>query len=92
MNNDLNKLRKQIDELDTRIIELLGQRMVTVKKVGYYKKLHNIPPLDSKRWNEVLESRVKLANEVGLGDRFIRSILNTIHNEALELEEKENEK
>ena len=32
--------------------------MLVVKKVGEYKKLHNIAPLDEERWKKILQFRL----------------------------------
>jgi chorismate mutase len=89
MNSDnLDQLRKEIDEIDTRIIELLTKRMDVVKRVGVYKTARNIPPLDEKRWQEVLERIVRKAKERNLSEAMIKNIYEEIHNAALALEKK----
>lgn len=57
---DLNELRAEIDKIDNDILELFSKRMEVVKKVGEYKIEHNLPILNSKRENEVLEKCSKL--------------------------------
>ena len=47
---ELQNYRESIDKIDIQIIELLSKRFEVVKKVGEYKKLHNIPPLQPERW------------------------------------------
>lgn len=74
--DDLESLRKQIDEIDSSIINLLAKRMKVVKKVGEYKKTNNIPSFDKKRWQEILKSK----------RGYIKKIWKTIHNEALKIE------
>jgi len=41
----------------------LLRRFVVVEKVGKYKAEKNMPPLQPKRWEEVLETRKSLARE-----------------------------
>jgi len=76
MKNQLNDLRKQIDEIDTAIVNLLAKRMKVVEKVGKYKKENNLPPLDKKRWQEVIKTK----------KGFIKKIWEIIHEEALKIE------
>lgn len=57
MNNKLKDFRKQIDEIDEQIVNLLAKRMQVVEKVGQYKKENNLPPLDNSRWQKVIESK-----------------------------------
>ena len=52
---ELNELRKQIDKVDKQMAELFEERMNLVKKVGEYKKEHNLPILDKERENLVKE-------------------------------------
>lgn len=83
---DLNILRKKIDDIDDSIIRLLAKRLEMVKKVGIYKKQHNIPPLDSTRWQQVLRSKIELGKSLSLPQKLIEIIYNAIHDAALEIE------
>ena len=78
--------RRQIDEIDTQIIDLLEKRFEIIKKVGKYKKERNIPPLQPERWQQVLQTRKNLAKEKWLNPELIEKIWNLIHEEALRLE------
>lgn len=51
----LNELRKEIDAIDKEMCHLFEKRMNVVKKIGEYKKLHNLPVLDETREKEVIE-------------------------------------
>lgn len=86
MKNNLVEYRKQIDIIDGEIIKLLGERMGIVKKVGIHKKKENVPPLDSKRWNEVLNAMIKQGAHHGLSKKLITDIYEAIHAEALQIE------
>ena len=76
MKNQLESLRKQIDEIDESIIILLSKRMKIVGKVGLLKKKQNIPVLDSARWKKVIK----------LKKGYIKKIWEIIHHEALKIE------
>ena len=76
MNNKLKDFRKQIDEIDEQIVNLLAKRMQVVEKVGKYKKENNLPPLDNSRWQKVIESK----------KGFMKKIWKIIHDEALKVE------
>lgn len=56
----LNKLRGDIDIIDSEIVNLLCQRGNIVLKVSEYKKEHNLSVLDSNREKEHLETLKKL--------------------------------
>ena len=76
MNIKLEKLRKQIDKIDSSIVTLLAKRMEIVKKVGKLKKKNKLPPLDNKRWKEIIRTK----------KGFIKKIWEIIHDEALKIE------
>lgn len=45
----LDNLRKEIDEIDELIIQLLDDRIEIVHEIGDYKRANNIDVLDSSR-------------------------------------------
>ena len=55
---NLEEARKEIDLIDTKIIELFEKRMDTVKDVAIYKINNNIPVLDSSREQLMLEKNL----------------------------------
>ncbi len=85
-NNNLISLRKKIDALDAQLLQLLKQRMKLVFKIGVYKKQQGIAPLDMTRWQKVVESKLLLAQKLGLNQDMVRDIYERIHKTALELE------
>ena len=84
----ISELRKKIDVLDQQLLKVLRDRLLIVAEVGKIKKESGIPPLDHIRWNEVLEKRLMMGESLGLQKEFVKKILNTIHEEALEIEAK----
>lgn len=82
-NRSLEQLREEIDQLDSELVSLLAVRMKVVEAVGRYKAQHGLKPLDSKRWQSVLESRIVLGKKVGLTADFIQDIFNAIHKQSL---------
>lgn len=88
MNNTLDSLRKQIDNVDEKIIELIGQRMKLVQEVGKVKRKAGIQPLDNKRWKFVLHSRLDNAKKRQLEIKYIKLFFEIIHEYALEIENK----
>ena len=86
MNDTLENWRKQIDALDRELLQILSHRMDIVKKIGAYKKKNRIPPLDEKRWKEVLDSQLSRANIFHLSKDFVLKFYNAIHEYALEIE------
>ena len=54
----LNRLRKEIDEIDTQLLALFERRMDVSKQVGAYKKERNLPVLVLEREQMVIKSRI----------------------------------
>lgn len=59
----LEEHRDKIDEIDEKLAKLFIERMETVTKVGQYKKENEIPILNRKREEEVLEKNIGRLNE-----------------------------
>jgi len=79
----LAELRDQIDKLDDRIINLLEDRMQVSEKIGAYKKENNITILQTKRWDDMLKTRLQLGNRKGLSEEFIVKLFRSIHQESI---------
>ena len=43
---DINKARKKINEIDTKMAQLFEERMNASREVAQYKKEHGLPILD----------------------------------------------
>ena len=54
---DLSDIRKEIDSIDTQIVELFKRRMSCADAVATYKRAHNLPVLDRSRERELLARR-----------------------------------
>lgn len=84
--NELEKLRKEIDQCDHQLLTLLSNRMELVKKVGDYKQKHTIPPLDQGRWDTAQQMRLAHAQKLGLDHQLTIEVFDCIHMHALRLE------
>lgn len=79
----IHALRKQIDELDNQLIELLAKRMRVCREIGQYKKEHNMTILQTSRYNEILDKRGAQGVLCGMSSEFIRSIFEEVHEESV---------
>lgn len=61
--NELELLRKQIDDIDNELCSLFEKRMKIAKIIGNYKKNNNIEVLDSNRESEIKELSKKRLND-----------------------------
>ena len=53
--SDLAGLRKAIDAVDSRLLELMAERIRLVLAVGAYKAKHDLPIYDPERERQLLE-------------------------------------
>ncbi len=79
----IHALRKQIDELDNQLIELLAKRMRVCREIGQYKKEHNMTVLQTSRYNEILDKRGAQGVLCGMSSEFIRSVFEEVHEESV---------
>lgn len=65
---ELNKYRKEIDEIDQQLVSLLEKRFNVVEQVNDYKKENGLAVLDSNREQQVL---AKIAAQVTAADKAV---------------------
>ncbi|MDR0810789.1 MAG: bifunctional 3-deoxy-7-phosphoheptulonate synthase/chorismate mutase type II [Paludibacter sp.] len=80
---NLNSLRRQIDELDNSLLELLARRMRISDEIGQYKKEHNMPILQTQRYDEILQTRINQAIKMDMDGEFMKTVLVAIHEESV---------
>ena len=68
---DLNEIRAEINEIDDKLIELFRRRMDCAKDVGIYKKAGDIPVLNQRRENEILDDVQAKGGEYGAAARLL---------------------
>lgn len=79
----LDDLRRKIDGLDDRLLELLAKRMDVAREIGRYKLDHRLPVVQMDRYNDLMEKRVKEGESLELRPDFVRLILSIIHEESV---------
>ena len=79
----ISTLRKQIDELDNQLMELLAKRMRVCREIGHYKKEHNMTVLQTSRYNEILDKRGAQGSLLGMGPEFVAHVFENIHEESV---------
>ena len=85
-NNELAGLRSQIDSLDTMLIETLAKRMQVSKEIGEYKRQNNMPIVQTGRYNDVIQNRLELAEQLGLSEQLVKQIYQLIHEESVNIQ------
>ena len=68
---NLDEIRVEIDAIDKELIELFKRRMNCAKEVGLYKQANNIPVLNRKREEEILDRIQQMGGEYGAYARLL---------------------
>ncbi len=79
-------LRQQIDRIDNELLEVLNKRMRISREIGQYKKEHSIPVVQTGRYGDIMNSRVKAATEMGMSADFMKALLSAIHEESVRIQ------
>jgi chorismate mutase len=82
----LNSLRLEIDEIDEKLICLLAKRLQIAKSIGEHKKEQEVKPLDQKRWEKVMKSRIRIGKRHELSEEFVTKVWEAIHTGSLEIQ------
>jgi chorismate mutase-like protein len=81
----LSDWRRQIDEIDRKLVELLNQRSRCALEIGKIKQAQNLPLYQPDREREVLENAEHI-NSGPLTDAAIRRLFERIIDEARSVE------
>lgn len=84
---ELLKFRKELDEIDQRLIDTLADRFAVCRQVAEYKAEHDIPMMQPGRVLEVKNKAVQRALPAGLTERFARDLYDLIIAEACRMED-----
>ena len=85
---ELSVLREKIDDIDDRLVHLLGERMRVVEEIGDRKKRTKVSVFQPSRWEEILQNRVLQGKKEGLSEDFMTKIYQLVHEEAVRHQEK----
>ena len=85
---ELENLRIKIDDADSQILDILGNRMKVSDKIGKIKKKQNVAILQSERWKNILKKMISDGKQRGLSEDFILKIFKAIHQESINHQEK----
>jgi chorismate mutase len=84
---ELDALRRAIDEVDQKILELVAERLRLVLAVGEYKRAQSMPVYDPERERSLLE-RIARAAPAPLDGDTARRIFERLVDESRRLEQK----
>lgn len=83
---DLVTLRQEIDRIDEQLWEIISQRMVVARQMGDWKRIHNEPIVQIKRFQQVLDNCLREGQYKGLSEELIREVMEAIHKESIRVQ------
>jgi chorismate mutase len=84
--NQLQELRNSIDIIDNTLLQALARRMAAVEKIGEYKKDNRVTILQLERWYEILKTRTRNGELMGLNPDFVKGLLQLVHKESIRVQ------
>ena len=82
----IDQLRAQIDIIDENLLYTFGSRMGLSRKIGAYKRSHNVAILQMGRWDQLLGAMKEKARAYGLSEKFVADVFNAIHDESVRVQ------
>jgi chorismate mutase len=81
---DLEGYRRELDELDTSLVNILARRFEVTHQVGLYKRDHNLPARDTEREEQQMERIAAKAEAAGLEPDVAQRVLRVIIDEVVD--------
>ncbi len=82
----LNKLREEINSIDSEIISLIKKRLAVVRKVGKIKKTNNLPVKNPVRERQLITLLTNQAKKAKIPEELIKNIWQELFKLAYKLE------
>ena len=79
----MEQSRRNIDNVDRQLVEMLGARMALVERLAEYKRDNNVTLFQPDRWKEILDTRTKMGQKLGLYPELVEEIYKIIHMESI---------
>lgn len=78
----MDAYRKEIEDIDHQILDLLEKRKKIVEKIGHYKKRRGLPLRDMAREGMMLAKYAGKAVDIGLSAVAVSQIFKTVMSES----------
>ena len=80
---DLWRLRRSIDNLDTALVAMLAERFRVTREVGHLKARHRLPPVDVAREEAQVARLRDMAGRAGLDEDFAEEFIRRVMAEVV---------
>lgn len=88
LDETLDSFRSSIDNIDAAIIHMLAERFKITRRVGEYKRIHQLAPADPEREAQQIERLRALAQDADLDPEFGEAVIRFIISEVIRHHEK----
>lgn len=79
----IDAYRIQIDDMDSKLLDLMKKRATISDAIGTLKKEKNVAVFQQDRWTKILEKMQKEGAHLGFTQEFITNIYTAIHQESI---------
>lgn len=79
----LSSMRQEIDNIDEKLLDLIGERMEICRQIGELKWSSGMSVVQNDRYSEMLTARCRQAERAGISPEFMRRIMSEIHKESV---------
>jgi len=83
---EFQELRKQIDETDKQLLDILENRFELSREMALYKLVNDLPVKDNKREKQLIKNRI---DSSVLDQKFLRKIFREILKESKKIQKDE---
>lgn len=83
----INQLRKDIDAIDSQLVELLAKRNNLTRQVGVYKSQTGVPVYVPEREIELLSARKRQGESMGVNPELVEDLLRRIMRESYQTQD-----
>jgi chorismate mutase-like protein len=87
MSDILETMRRELDAIDTALVDALGQRLALCRRIASYKREHGIPMMQPHRVELVKRRCAALGEQRGLAAQFMVELYTLIIAEACRIED-----
>ncbi len=82
----LEVYREKVSACDRKLMEILKERMEVCSRIGEYKKEHDLPVIQSDRYQKLMDMWANEAVEYGLDRDFACQLFELIHGESVRIQ------
>ncbi|MBI2012006.1 chorismate mutase [Candidatus Daviesbacteria bacterium] len=84
--DSLSKYRKDIDQIDKKILKLLKKRIIVVEKIGKIKKINGKEVKDPSREKAKINTLIIEARALGINEEVIKNVWHALFKISYKIE------